>query len=85
MLTPRVLKVEPLDDSRLLLVFEDGKEGIFDVKPYIKGTWFGQLSVPDYFKQVHVSEYGIEWPDEQDIAPHELYDDLEVSGNQVSA
>ncbi|MGV8905512.1 MAG: DUF2442 domain-containing protein [Acetobacterium sp.] len=76
MLTPRVLKVEPLNCYRLYLKFEDGKEGSFDVTPYIKGSWFGELSDLKYFKQVRVTDYGIEWPNEQDIAPHELYDDL---------
>lgn len=85
MLTPRVLKVEPIDGYRLFLKFEDGKEGLFDVNPYIKGSWFGELFDPEYFKQVRVSEYGIEWPNEQDIAPHELYDDLIVLKGQLGA
>lgn len=85
MLTPRVLKVEPLQDYQLYLKFEDGKEGTFDVMPYIKGSWFGELSDPTYFRQVRVSEQGIEWPNEQDIAPHELYDDLVVSKGQLGA
>lgn len=85
MLTPRLLKVEPLKDYRLYLKFEDEKEGIFDVMPYIKGSWFGELSDPAYFRQVRVTEQGIEWPNEQDIAPHELYDDLVVSKEQFGA
>ncbi len=53
--------------------------------PYIKGRWFGELSDPTYFSQVRVSEQGIKWPNEQDIAPHELYDDLVVSKGQLGA
>ncbi|WP_414732097.1 hypothetical protein [Acetobacterium carbinolicum] len=39
---------------------KDGKEGTFDVMPYIKGSWFGELSDPTYFSQVRVTEQGIE-------------------------
>ncbi|MDK2940835.1 MAG: hypothetical protein PWP56_348 [Acetobacterium sp.] len=85
MLTPRVLKVEPLQDYRLYLKFKNGKEGTFDVRLYIKGSWFGELSDPTYFRQVRVTEQGIELPNEQDIAPHELYDDLVVSKGQLGA
>lgn len=30
-----VKKVKPLDDSRLYVETEDGRNGIFDVKPYL--------------------------------------------------
>lgn len=53
--------------------------------PYIKGSCFGELSDETYFRQVRVTEQGIEWPNEQDIAPHELYDDLVVSKGQLGA
>lgn len=40
------------------------------------GGWFGGLKNPDYFSKVHLLSdgSGIEWPDGQDIAPHELYE-----------
>jgi hypothetical protein len=75
-LQPKILKVEPLDEYRINVTFETGEKSDFDVKPYIKGTWFGMLSDPSYFKRVSAlpDGSGIEWPEGQDIAPHELYE-----------
>jgi hypothetical protein len=75
-LQPKITGVEPREGYKLKVFFETGEEADFDVKPYIKGTWFGMLSDPAYFKRVSALSdgSGIEWPDGQDIAPHELYE-----------
>ena len=44
MLRPTVTKVIPEKNYQLLLEFDNGESKLFDVKPYIKGTWFGRLS-----------------------------------------
>lgn len=69
------LSVKPLNDYKLFIEFSNGEKRIFDVKPYIIGSWFGKLKDIDYFKTVHISYDTVEWADGQDIAPHELYDD----------
>jgi hypothetical protein len=38
-----VKKVEPLDDYRLYVEIEDGRHGIFDVKPYLECGVFREL------------------------------------------
>ena len=65
-----------MPDYRLLLYFDTGEKKVFDVNPYIKGSWFGQLRDTAYFNTVHIIAHGegIAWPDGQDIAPHELYE-----------
>ena len=75
MLQPRIISVKPLSNYRLELQYETGENKIFDVKPYIIGDWFGKLSDQSYFKTVKIirNGKGIEWPDGQDVAPHELY------------
>ena len=52
----------------------NGEEKKFDVKPYIKGEWYGNLKDVAYFKSVSVDGYTIVWPDGQDICPDELYE-----------
>ncbi len=74
MLQPKVLKVTPLDNYTLHIVYETGECRIFDVKPYISGEWYGELSNKDVFKTVRPCGTTVEWEDGQDIAPHELYD-----------
>jgi len=50
-----VKKVRPLDDYKLLLVFDNQEERIFDLKPYLKHGIFSQLSNQELFKTVKVS------------------------------
>lgn len=75
MLQPKIVSIKPLADYKLALRYETGENKVFDVKPYIIGDWFGKLSEQSYFNAVRIirSGKGIEWPNGQDIAPHELY------------
>ena len=76
MLQPRILSVEAMPDMKLLLKYETGETKQFDVRPYASGSWYEELKDESYFSQVRLlpDGTGIEWPDGQDIAPHELYD-----------
>ena len=73
---PQIINVIPMSDHKLQLEYDSNETKIFDVSPYIQGSWFGLLSDEEYFKTVHVFNgwRGIEWEDGQDIAPHELYE-----------
>ena len=73
MLRPTVVKVLPENNYILLLEFDNGEKKFFDVKPYIKGTWFYELSNQAYFNRVHANGFNIEWPNGQDICPDDLY------------
>ena len=73
MLRPKATSVRPLQDYCLEIIFDNGEKGIFDVKPYIKGSWFGELQDESVFKSVHISGSSIEWAGGQDICPDELY------------
>lgn len=72
---PRAIDVSPMEDYKLLVTFDNRERRIFDVAPYIKGSWFGQLRNRDIFDKVHVGGLSIEWPDGQDICPDRLYED----------
>lgn len=74
MLTPRIVEAKPQSDFSLRLTYENGDIRVFDVKPYIRGSWFCELADYDYFKRVAVVDGGIEWPNGQDIAPHEMWE-----------
>lgn len=70
---PRAVDVKPLTDYRLLVTFINQEQRVFDVKPYIRGSWFGKLKDPVVFNAVRIGGLSIEWPDGQDICPDELY------------
>ena len=75
MLRPCAVTVSAMPDYQLLVGFGNGECRIFDVKPYIKGEWFGKLSDIAYFHQVMIAGLSVEWPDGQDICPDRLYED----------
>ena len=77
MLSMPLRSVTPLAGHRLLLEFSTGERKVFDVTPYICGSWMGKLADEAYFRQVRIHPLlrdTVMWPDEQDIAPHELYE-----------
>ena len=71
---PHLETVKALDDYKLLLGYEASHNRIFDVSPYIKGSWYGKLIDIAYFKNVRVVGNTVMWADGQDLAPHELYE-----------
>ena len=76
MLQPLIKKVSTLPGLKLLLYYETGEEKVFDVTPYANGNWYGELKNESYFNKVRILSggTGIEWPDGQDVSPHELYE-----------
>ena len=68
------INVIPMDLFLLKITFNNSEVRIFDVKPYINGTWYGKLANVDFFRTVHIANGTVEWADGQDIAPHELYE-----------
>ena len=65
MLQPKIIDVEALSNYKLKLHYETGEKRLFDVSPYIRGSWYGRLKDTAYFKTVHVLSggAGIEWPE----------------------
>jgi hypothetical protein len=67
-----VKTVRPLDDYQVHVELEDGREGIFDLKPYLNHGVFKELRDKSYFSRVDVVLGAVTWPHEQDIAPETL-------------
>ena len=75
----KLTNVFAINDRILSLSFQDGSTRLFDITPYIKGSWMGELGNPEYFRKVSIEpefQDTVVWPNGQDIAPHEL---LELS------
>ncbi|MFY9271024.1 MAG: DUF2442 domain-containing protein [Candidatus Manganitrophaceae bacterium] len=67
-----VKTVKPLPDYRIYVEIEDGRKGIFDLKPYLDHGVFRELRDIHYFNQVGILFGAVTWPHEQDIAPETL-------------
>jgi hypothetical protein len=64
---PRIVLAEPVIHGVLKIVWNDGYEGVVDLRPTIgRSTIFSYLQEPKNFQKVRVSEYGhsIEWTNE---------------------
>jgi len=68
--------VKPLPDYRIYVELENGKRGIFDLKPYLDKGVFRELRNIHYFNQVDIFFGAVTWPNEQDIAPETLLDEM---------
>jgi len=70
-----ITNVEVKDNYTLFLTFNDGKKGLFDVKPYLtRGSIFRELQNPAVFKTVRLSDYPtIEWANGADLCPDCVY------------
>lgn len=73
MLRPKPIKVKPLENYLLLISFNNGENKIFDVKPMILGSWFGELWDKSIFNTVKISGNTVEWVNGQDVCPDDLY------------
>ena len=73
----KVKEVRPLSDFRLAVLFENGEQRSYDIRPlFEKWQSFKALSdVAGLFNQVKVDAggYGISWNDEIDLSCDELY------------
>lgn len=72
-MSPKVIKVEPLENYQLRLTFSNGEIRRFDVTPYLDKGRFTELQNIEYFQQVQLSFGSIQWPHEQDFSPDTLY------------
>lgn len=72
--------VKPLSDYRIYVEIEDGRKGIFDLKPYLDRGVFRQLRDVQYFNRVGVLFGAVTWPNEQDIAPETLLAEMQPVG-----
>lgn len=70
---PKAIDVKPIENYNLLVTFENGEKRIYDVKPLIKGDWFGQLKDINIFNSVRIAGLSIEWAGGQDVCPDDLY------------
>ena len=70
---PKAIGVKALKDYKLEVVFEDGKKGIFDVKPYLEYIQFKDLKDEKIFNTVKIDGLSISWSNGADICPDELY------------
>ncbi|HMQ78116.1 MAG TPA: DUF2442 domain-containing protein [Ignavibacteria bacterium] len=70
-----VIKVEPLEDYILSIVFDDGLNKTIDIKPYINIGISADLKDPDFFNKVYLDNGSVTWPNGFDFCSVFLRED----------
>lgn len=74
----RVTSVQALSKCRLMVEMEDGRRGVFDMRPYLSSAFFRELEDEAYFGRVGLFFEGIGWPNGQDIGPDTIAAELQT-------
>ena len=69
----RVVKVKPLKNDALEIVFSNGEIKIFDVKPYFHYGIFADLKDETQFNSVKAFNGTVLWANGLDFCPDTLY------------
>lgn len=72
---PKIKAVEPLEEKRLLVTFDNEVHKIYDCRDILKLDRFQLLHHDAFFKAVKVDRggYGISWNDDKDLSEYELW------------
>ena len=74
-----VVRAEPLNDFLLRVELDNGRKGIFDLKPYLSYPAYWKLQNPGYFRCVRVEHGVLCWPNDEDVAPENVEAELKES------
>jgi len=70
---PSVKEVVPREDYTLFVLFENGENGILDMKPILDFGIFQRIKDYDAFRRVRVTFDTIEWDCGVDLDPEFVY------------
>ena len=82
MITVKSVLAQP--DYQLLLIFSNGEQRQFDMRPYLHYPVFQRLENQGFFSLAQVNYGTVVWPGEIDIAPETLYDKSTLITSKVA-
>ncbi len=68
-----VIDVKPQNNYKLLLLFENNEQRVFDISDYLHIGKFSELKNKKLFNSVKVSFDSIQWDNNLDLDPELLY------------
>ena len=77
-----ITEVVPKDNFTLYIKSEDGREGMFDVKPYLDSEAFEPLKDKSEFERIYNGNYFVEWDCGADLSADTIEARLEKQGNK---
>lgn len=79
---PSVANVIPNKDYTLTIVFDNGEDGILDMKPFLGFGVFQRIADYEHFKRVHIAFDTIEWDCDVDLDPEFVYSKCKITTNK---
>jgi hypothetical protein len=72
---PRIASVAVAGPLKLLVVFDDGNQRLYDCRPLLFREGFDLLQTDAFFRAVRVDAggYGVSWNDDIDLSEYELW------------
>lgn len=74
-----IIKVETLEDYKLILTFDNGETKIKDMKPYLNKGIFEKLKDVKIFNNVKIKYGTISWDNDIDMCADSLYETSEIN------
>ena len=78
-----VVLVKPLPGYQIYIAAADGRNGVFDLLPYLQRGALRELRDVSYFTQVGILFGAVTWPNGQDIAPQTLWAEMVACTSQA--
>lgn len=77
----KVTKVEALNNYLLHVEFADGTAGLVDMAEFLKRDCgvFKVLRDSDLFMRVYIDNGAVAWPEELDLAPDKMHEELQAA------
>ncbi len=78
-----VIDVKVLDHLEFTVTFTDGVTGRVRMLPSHLYGVFEKLKDPAFFNRIQVTDGFVSWPDELDLAPDAMYDEIKLHGEWI--
>ena len=78
-----VMNVKVAGPHTLFVQFRDGVQGEMEFKPSFFRGVFAHLINPQAFETVQVVDGVVTWPDELDLAPDAMHDEIKRNGRWI--
>ena len=76
---PSVATVAPREDFTLEITFDNGEEGVLDMKPYLDFGVFQKIAEYEHFKRVRIAFDTLEWDCDVDLDPEFVYNKCKIA------
>lgn len=70
----RIKEVQPLNDYKILVTFNNGEKRIKDMKPYLEKGVFKKLKDESFFKSVKLAYGTVSWGNNIDLCADSIYE-----------